>query len=303
MLYKKWIIFLCLESTNFISMHIFVKIEAMKILNGLELASYIKERQAKQVRSLRQSWRVIPRLAIVRTGDNSVIDTYMRLKRAYGEDILVEVDVYNSSDSELLTKIKELNDDDNVHGIIIQLPLANPEQTEAAVNLVLPEKDVDGLGLNSLFIPATAMAIDWLLAGYNVELKGREIAIIGNGRLVGAPLFALWKSANLNVSVYDDQTCDLADAIKTADVIVSATGVPGLIKSSMIKQKAAIVDAGTASEGGKIVGDVADDVRERTDLAITPIKGGVGPLTIAALFDNVITAARRVADEKGQQDL
>lgn len=303
MLYKKWIIFLCLESTNFISMHIFVKIEAMKILNGLELASYIKERQAKQVRSLRQSWRVIPRLAIVRTGDNSVIDTYMRLKRAYGEDILVEVDVYNSSDSELLTKIKELNDDDNVHGIIIQLPLANPEQTEAAVNLVLPEKDVDGLGLNSLFIPATAMAIDWLLAGYNVELKGREITIIGNGRLVGAPLFALWKSANLNVSVYDDQTCDLADAIKTADVIVSATGVPGLIKSSMIKQKAAIVDAGTASEGGKIVGDVADDVRERTDLAITPIKGGVGPLTIAALFDNVITAARRVADEKGQQDL
>lgn len=303
MLYKKWIIFLCLESTNFISMHIFVKIEAMKILNGLELASYIKERQAKQVRSLRQSWRVIPRLAIVRTGDNSVIDTYMRLKRVYGEDILVEVDVYNSSDSELLTKIKELNDDDNVHGIIIQLPLANPEQTEAAVNLVLPEKDVDGLGLNSLFIPATAMAIDWLLAGYNVELKGREIAIIGNGRLVGAPLFALWKSANLNVSVYDDQTCDLADAIKTADVIVSATGVPGLIKSSMIKQKAAIVDAGTASEGGKIVGDVADDVRERTDLAITPIKGGVGPLTIAALFDNVITAARRVADEKGQQDL
>lgn len=294
---------MCLESTNFISMHIFVKIEAMKILNGLELASYIKERQAKQVRSLRQSWRVIPRLAIVRTGDNSVIDTYMRLKRAYGEDILVEVDVYNSSDSELLTKIKELNDDDNVHGIIIQLPLANPEQTEAAVNLVLPEKDVDGLGLNSLFIPATAMAIDWLLAGYNVELKGREIAIIGNGRLVGAPLFALWKSANLNVSVYDDQTCDLADAIKTVDVIVSATGVPGLIKSSMIKQKAAIVDAGTASEGGKIVGDVADDVRERTDLAITPIKGGVGPLTIAALFDNVITAARRVADEKGQQDL
>ena len=284
-------------------MHIFVKIEAMKILNGLELASYIKERQAKQVRSLRQSWRVIPRLAIVRTGDNSVIDTYMRLKRVYGEDILVEVDVYNSSDSELLTKIKELNDDDNVHGIIIQLPLANPEQTEAAVNLVLPEKDVDGLGLNSLFIPATAMAIDWLLAGYNVELKGREIAIIGNGRLVGAPLFALWKSANLNVSVYDDQTCDLADAIKTVDVIVSATGVPGLIKSSMIKQKAAIVDAGTASEGGKIVGDVADDVRERTDLAITPIKGGVGPLTIAALFDNVITAARRVADEKGQQDL
>jgi len=275
----------------------------MKILNGSELVDYIKERQAKQVRSIRQSWRVIPRLAIVRTGNNPVIDTYMRLKRAYGEDILVEVDIYNPSESEIFDKIKELNKDDNVHGIIIQLPLANPDQTEEAVNLVAPEKDVDGLSKKLLFTPATAMAIDWLMAGYNVELKGKEIAIIGNGRLVGAPLSKLWKDAGLNVSVYDDQTTDLAAAIKTADVIVTATGVPGLIKSNMIKQKAAIVDAGTASENGKIVGDVADDVRKRIDLAITPIKGGVGPLTVGALFDNVITAARKIADQKGQQDL
>lgn len=275
----------------------------MKILNGLELVDYIKERQAKQVRSIRQSWRVIPRLAIVRTGSNPVIDTYMRLKRAYGEDILVEVDIYNPSESELFDKIKQLNKDDNVHGIIIQLPLSNPDQTEEAVNLVAPEKDVDGLGKKPLFTPATAMAIDWLMAGYNVELKGKEIAIIGNGRLVGAPLSKLWKDAGLDVSVYDDQTTDLAEAIKTADVIVTATGVPGLIKSNMIKQKAAIVDAGTASENGKIVGDVAVDVRKRIDLAITPIKGGVGPLTVGALFDNVITAARKVADKKGQQDL
>ena len=275
----------------------------MKILNGSELASYIKERQAKQVRSLRQSWRVIPRLAIVRTGNNPVIDTYMRLKRVYGEDILIEVDVYNLSDSELFDKIKALNKDENVHGIIVQLPLSNSDQTEAAINLVTPEKDVDGLGKKPVFTPATAMAIDWLAAGYNVELKGKEIAIIGNGRLVGAPLFQLSKGAGLNVSVYDDQTKDLTAAIKTADIIVTATGIPGLIKSNMVKQKAAVIDAGTASENGKIVGDVADDVRERSDIAITPIKGGVGPLTVAALFDNVITAARKIADQKGQRDL
>lgn len=275
----------------------------MKILDGSELAGYIKERQAKQVRALRQSWRVIPRLAIIRTGDNPVIDTYVKLKRIYGEDILVEVDIYNPTESELIEQIETLNNNDSVHGIIIQLPLANPDQTEMAVNAVAPEKDVDGLGENSLFTPATAMAIDWLLAGYNIDLTSKKIAIIGNGRLVGSPLYHIWSKSGFDVSVYDNKTQDLASAIKLADVIVTATGVPGLIKGDMIQSESVIVDAGTASENGKIVGDVSDDIRERKDITITPIKGGVGPLTVAALFENVILAARKVADKKGQQDL
>ena len=275
----------------------------MKILDGLELSGYIKERQAKQVRALRQSWRIIPRLAIVRTNNDPVIDIYMRLKRTYGEDILVEVDVFQPSDSELLDQIDKLNHDENVHGIIIQLPLSDASQTDAAVNAVTPEKDVDGLGTNPLFTPATAMAIDWLLAGYNVDLIGKNIAIIGNGRLVGAPLYKLWKNAGLNVTVCDDQTVDLLETIKLAEIIVTATGVSGLITNDMIRANAVVVDAGTASEKGKIVGDLADEVRQRTDLTITPIKGGVGPLTVAALFDNVINAARKVADQKGQQDI
>lgn len=275
----------------------------MRILDGQELAGYIKERQLKQVRALSQSWRVVPRLAIVRTGDNPVIDVYVRLKSAYGEDIGVKVDVYTPTDEELLSQIEKLNADETVHGIIIQLPLANPDLTESAVNAVAAEKDVDGLGESDKFIPATAMAINWLLVGYNVELSDKHIAIIGNGRLVGAPLSKLWKDQGLNVSVYDDQTTDLATQVKTADIIVTATGVPGLLKSNMIKNGAVVVDAGTSSEHGKIVGDLADDVRQRSDLTITPIKGGVGPLTVTALFDNIITSARRVADKKGQQDL
>lgn len=275
----------------------------MKILNGSELAGYIKERQAKQVRALRQSWRVIPRLAIVRTVDNPVIDTYVRLKGAYGADIAVEVDVYDPSDSELLEQIEKLNHDENVHGIIIQLPLADISQTDTAINAVAPEKDVDGLGDRSLFTPATAMAVNWLLVGYNIELSGKKIAIVGNGRLVGAPLAKLWKSSGFDVSVYDSQTIDLTEDLQVADVVVSATGVSGLIKSNMIHEGAVVVDAGTASDGGNIVGDVAAEVRERSDLTITPAKGGVGPLTISALFDNVINAARKVADQKGQQDI
>ena len=275
----------------------------MKILNGLELASYIKQRQLKQVRNFRQSWKIIPRLAIVRMGDNPVIDIYVRLKSDYGSDIMIEVDTYNLAGSELMNKIELLNHDEEVHGIIVQLPLADSELTEKALNAVSTYKDVDGLGNKSPFTPATAKAIDWLLAGYNIDLVGKKIAIVGNGKLVGAPLARLWQGANLDVSVYDNQTIDLASVLQPAEIIITATGVPGLIKSNMIQDKAVVVDAGTVSENGKIVGDLADDVRLRQDLIITPIHGGVGPLTVAALFDNVILSARKVADKKGQQDI
>ena len=275
----------------------------MRILDGLELSGYIKERQLKQVRSLRQSWRVIPRLAIVRTGENPVLDKYMQLKSEYGKDILVEVDNYSLTSTELFSKIDSLNHDENVHGIIVQLPLADPTITENAIDAVAPKKDVDGLSDKSIFTSATATAIDWLLTGYNIELTGKNVVIMGNDRLVGVPLAKLWKSAGYSVLVCDDKTVDLSKVLYSADVIVTATGQPGLITSNMISSGATVVDAGMASENGQIVGDLADDVRSRSDLIITPVKGGVGPLTIAALFDNVITSARKIADQKGQQDI
>lgn len=267
----------------------------MKILNGRELADYVKERQLKQVRNLRQSWKVFPRLAIIVANDDQVIDTYVRLKQEYGEDILIDVAVHKVSQSTVATLIDTLNKDDTVHGIVLQLPLTNPAETDELVALIAPEKDVDGLGPRAAYGSATATAIDWLLNGYNVTLKERKIAIVGNGRLVGAPLAHLWHTAGLDVTVYDDTTENLGDKLRVAQVIVTATGVPGLIQSSMIAPGAVVVDAGTASENGVIVGDVAMDARERQDLTVTPIRGGVGPLTIAALFDNVITAARKTA--------
>lgn len=265
----------------------------MKILDGRELADYIKERQAKQVRALRQAWKTFPKLAIIVAVDTPVIDTFVRLKHAYGDDILIDVAIHKVEQAAAATLIETLNADDTVHGIVLQLPLADVSETDALVSLIAPEKDVDGLGPNAVYISATATAIDWLLVGYNVTLKDRKIAIVGAGRLVGAPLAKLWLGAGLNVAVYDDSTKDLQEPLRAADIIVTATGVPGLIKSTMIAPGKVVVDAGTASEGGVIVGDVAADVRERSDLTITPIRGGVGPLTIAALFDNVITAARK----------
>jgi methylenetetrahydrofolate dehydrogenase (NADP+)/methenyltetrahydrofolate cyclohydrolase len=270
----------------------------MKILDGRELADYVKERQARQVRALRQAHATFPKLAIIVTGDNPVIDTFVRLKRGYGEDILIDVDVHKVEQSQVAALIETLNGEESVHGVVLQLPLVDASETDTLVGLIAPEKDVDGLGPRAKYISATATAIDWLLAGYNVTVRDREIAIVGNGRLVGAPLAHLWLGAGLNVSVYDDTTTNLQESLRAADIIVTATGVPGLITSSMIGIGKVVVDAGTASENGVIVGDVAADVRERQDLTITPIRGGVGPLTIAALFDNVITAARKTVSSE-----
>lgn len=271
----------------------------MRILNGQELADYVKERQAKQVRNLRQGYKVFPKLAIVRTTDSPVIMTYVRKKHAYGEDIGVLVDDHASvNEDEALKTIMSLNADESVYGIIVQLPLNDRTRTDELVNAVAPEKDVDGLGKDAKLDPATPMAIDWLLNGYAVELKGKHIVIVGQGRLVGKPLAKMWQTAGYDVEVVEGPTDNLASVLKNADIIVSATGKPGLITSDMLKNRSVVVDAATAAEDGKIVGDVSADARARDDLTITPEKGGVGPLTVTALFDNVIRAARETTKDQ-----
>ena len=269
----------------------------MKLLNGAELADYVKVRQAQQVRALRQAHHVFPKLAIVQTIDDPVIDTYIRLKKRYGDDILIEVEHHKVAQADALPTIERLNNDETVHGIIVQLPLAEPSETEKLVNAVSPHKDVDALGEKPDFDPATPMAINWLLAGYNVALANRKIAIVGNGRLVGKPLAAMWRNSGFDVTVIDSSTPSMEDVIRESEVIVTAAGAPGIITSDMLAPDSVIVDAATASEDGKIVGDVSEDVRERHDLTITPPKGGVGPLTVTALFDNVIRAARATVKE------
>lgn len=325
----------------------------MKLLNGLELAGYIKERQAHAVRGLRQAHKIFPKLAIVQCKDDPVINTYVRLKKKYGADILVDVDVHQIAQAEVPSLLEKLNVDSSVHGIIVQLPLEDPTQTDEIVNLVAPWKDVDSLGnpeaplpsylsvpqgdgeqrtesykqygegvaepatqrgaestrrvgssaheqasavRGQWFEPATPMAIMWLLAGYNVDLLGKKILLIGRGKLVGAPLEKMMKDSELDVEVIDREAEDLAAHTQDADVVITATGSPAILYSEMIKHGAVVVDAGVASESGKTVGDLAPDVYEREDLTITPKKGGVGPLTVCALFENVIRAARQATN-------
>jgi len=268
----------------------------MKLLNGKELAGFIKERQAKTVRGLRQAYDVKPRLAIIQAKDDPVINTYVKLKKQYGADILVDVDIHFVKQDEIANLLQRLNNDASVHGIIVQLPLPDIADTDHIVNLVAPEKDVDALGKNAKFDPATPMAIMWLLSGYNVDLKDKKVLLIGRGKLVGAPLEKMLVSSGIDVEVIEREVADLAKHTESADVIITATGSPAILYSKMIKHGAVVVDAGVASESGKTVGDLDPAVYERDDLTITPSKGGVGPLTVCALFDNVIRAARRTVE-------
>jgi len=141
------------------------------------------------------------------------------------------------------------------------------------------------------FEPATPMAIMWLLAGYGVDLAGKHILLVGRGKLVGAPLEKILKASGYEVEVIGREVKNLSDYTKKADVIITATGSPAVLYPDMIKTGAVVVDAGVASESGKTVGDLAPEVYQRDDLIITPEKGGVGPLTVCALFENVIRAA------------
>lgn len=264
----------------------------MKLLNGSELAGYIKERQAHDVRSIWGTQHVRPKLAILQSKDDPVINTYVRLKKRYGSDIGIEVEAHFVEQKTLSSHILKLNEDTSVNGIIVQLPLHDVAQTEELVNMVAPEKDVDALGVHSKFYPATPMAILWLLAGYNVVLEGKRVLLIGRGKLVGAPLEKILKKSGVDTTVVDRGAEDLSAYTLNADVIITATGSPAILYPSMIKEGAVVVDAGVASESGKIVGDLSDEVYTREDITVTPVKGGVGPLTVCALFENVIRAAK-----------
>lgn len=268
-----------------------------KLLSGTELAGYIKERQARQVRALRQAHHVFPKIVIIKgMYATPVIDAYVRMKQRYGDDILIESVVETLADEDMPATIAKYNEDSTVHGIIVQLPIDDPAKTDTIVDLIAPEKDIDGLGKNAQFDSATALAINWLLAGYAVDLHAKKIALVGHGKLVGAPLARMWQNSGYNVTVIDRDHPDMTGVLRESDVIVTATGVPRLITPDIVPPGAVVVDAGTASEDGGIVGDVDPAVRERNDIKITPEKGGVGPLTIAALFDNVIRSATRVAE-------
>lgn len=272
----------------------------MKSLNGKELAEFIKERQVHSAWAY-TGHATLPRLAIIRTNPTTTIGRQLYeaktgLRYRYWR---LTVDVHTIDQADATAKIAELNRDDTVHGIIVQIPLPDPAQTTEILNTVSVDKDVDGLAVSTKFDPATPMAISWLLAGYNVELRAKNIVVVGHGKACRQALVHMWQQSGLEVTVVDEHTSpeELTAAVKEADILVCATGVPSLITASMVKPTAVIVDAGVATDSNGLVGDIAPDVRELPNITITPKQGGVGPLTVCALFENVLRAATKVSQQ------
>lgn len=264
----------------------------MKYLKGSDLVQYISERQAKQIRALSQSKNLRPKLAIINANPTHLpSQKYLNLKQKRGEELGVIVDIYQISQQEVKSKIKNLSLDSSVHGIILQLPLADLGQEEELIALIPPKKDVDGLTKGSLVQPSTVGAILWLLAGYNIDLKDKKILIVGQGRLVGAPLSRHLKKEGLQAKSID-KTATKQELLKStleADIIITSAGAPGLIKPDMLRDGQVIIDAATAEDKGEIRGDVDDSIYEsKLDIKITPKKGGLGPLTISHLFENLL---------------
>lgn len=260
------------------------------MLNSAELVSGIKNRHTLEVGKLLKAG-IRPKLAIIQVNDDPVINTYVRLKRQYGVDIGVDVVLYTPKQADTPKLLDKLNKNESVHGMIVQLPLVDPSQTDEIVNLIASGKDVDALGQDAPFDPATPTAILWLLAGYGIDLKDKGVVIIGRGKLVGAPLRGMLERDGIQPKIGHRGVEDLKAMTLAADVIISAANNPGILKSDMVKPGAVVVDAGTANEEGKTVGNAASELYERDDITITPTRGGVGPLTVCALFENVIRAS------------
>lgn len=276
-----------------------------EIIDGNKIAQEIYQDLRVKIQDLRNQG-IAPRLFVVAVGDNPVSSSYIHTKQKKAEEIGIDLEIKSFSaettKAEILDFLRALNENPQVHGIVVQLPLPENLETQEILDGILPEKDVDCLtSVNNqklvhaeplIFLPPAAAAILKILDYCKVDLSSREILLVGSGDLVGKPLAALLLQRGINFRLANEFTEDIEALAKKADVLISATGQPGLIKGEMIKNQAIVIDAGTAgSEGGALQGDV--DFAEAASRAslITPVPGGVGPVTVAMLLKNVIKAA------------
>lgn len=263
-----------------------------KILDGLAVADAIAARLSGRAKALPRP----PRLAIIRVGEDPRSAAYIRRKRAFGEKIGAEVTLETLPDSvtqaELETAIIRAGSGEENDGVLLQLPAGNLDGYAAAA-LVPLEKDVDGLAPGSPFPSATAAAVIELLSFYGIGLAGRRVAVVGQSRLVGAPLAEMARAAGARVSVADISTESLGAVTADAEVVVAAVGKPGLISADIVAAGAIVIDVGTTpGSDGKLLGDLDPDAISKL-AAYSPVPGGVGPVTVASLLSNLLDAAER----------
>jgi len=272
----------------------------MKIINGKLLAENLRKSIANEVKQYSRP----PGLAVILVGDDEASQLYVRNK----SKACVEVGFYsdqihksaNITEEELLSEVNRLNENQTIDGILVQLPLPPHIDSNKIIEAIIPEKDVDGfssenvgkLSLNKPFIsPCTPKGIMKMIASIKYELKGKDCVIIGASNIVGRPMAMELLNAGATVLVCHKHTKDITDKVKTADVVIAAAGVAHLVKEDWVKEGAVVIDVGiNRLKDGSLTGDVDFDAVKDKVSAISPVPGGVGPMTIAVLLENTLTA-------------
>lgn len=265
-------------------------------INGREIKDKIKNELCSQIKKGNNH----PHLAIISVGDNPIVRSFVGLKKKFAEDIDVivteEIFPLDVTLAQILKKIGELNNNIEINGIIIQLPLPETIDTNKVLNSIALEKDVDVLSQKSneqfkyqpasMTMPPVIAAIAQICRDNKLVIRGQKVLILGSGRLVGAPAEVWFKREGGEVVVVDRSVSNLSEHTRDADIIVCGTGVPAIITPEMVKQGVILFDAGASEEGGVIVGDVDQACEEKSSM-FTPVPGGIGPITVAMIFRNL----------------
>ena len=283
------------------------------ILSGKEVSASVYDSLDQKIKSLRKN-NITPGLAVVLVGEDSASQVYVRSKTKTFNKLSLFTKTYRlpsaSSERELLELIDDLNKNNLFHGILVQLPLPNHIDSDKVINRIIPSKDVDGFhpenaGLLSIgkprFIPCTPKGIMEILKYYKIKLDGKHVVVVGRSSIVGRPISILTslkgENSNGTTTICHSGTKDIGNHTKAADVVIVALGVPGFLKENMIKEGAVVIDVGinrvddTSEKGYRLVGDVDWGEIYKKAAAITPVPGGVGPMTIAMLVQNTVEAA------------
>jgi methylenetetrahydrofolate dehydrogenase (NADP+)/methenyltetrahydrofolate cyclohydrolase len=287
---------------------------APKLINGNDVSSQIYAELTERIKALR-SKGTVPGLAVVLVGEDPASQTYVRMKGKKCEELgmhsVTVVLPAETSEKELLKKVDELNNDKSIHGFLVQLPLPKHIDENKVINAIDPKKDVDCFHPENVgrmligepsFLPATPAGVQQMLIRSGVEMSGKHVVIVGRSNIVGKPMAAMLmqkgKGADSTVTVVHSRTKDIASFTRDADILIVAIGKPMFITADMVKEGAVVIDVGTNRiddtthpKGSRLVGDVDfDKVKEKTS-AITPVPGGVGPMSICMLMENAVRAA------------
>ncbi|HCZ1349943.1 TPA: bifunctional methylenetetrahydrofolate dehydrogenase/methenyltetrahydrofolate cyclohydrolase FolD [Staphylococcus aureus] len=276
-----------------------------KILDGKQIAKDYRQGLQDQVEALKEKG-FTPKLSVILVGNDGASQSYVRSKKKAAEKIGMISEIVHleetATEEEVLNELNRLNNDDSVSGILVQVPLPKQVSEQKILEAINPEKDVDGfhpINIGKLyideqtFVPCTPLGIMEILKHADIDLEGKNAVVIGRTHIVGQPVSKLLLQKNASVTILHSRSKDMASYLKDADVIVSAVGKPGLVTKDVVKEGAVIIDVGnTPDENGKLKGDVDYDAVKEIAGAITPVPGGVGPLTITMVLNNTLLAEK-----------